>query len=324
MIERSMQTPYSLEELPTDNGSKKVIVVKTNSEEKKLTIVVTIYGYHIKTEKGFRAFTEFFEGNNRIDDLEIIIKNKRFWGLIEYYYHNAIIGSLSEEEGEGEGEEQLLLNDRKFGRHLRPTVKGSHFISEVARTITSRPSPKANRMMDPNFLITFGSLRQGFSVYTTFKNHNHEEITIARTHVGIGAYANKYANLTLFNRKLSTVFFHHLHLANVILANRLILKQTSDIIAGIEKVVSYIRRRALPFSLVIAAVHATAAAYYTGNISELSLSQIFSEPEQLGNNLFYLVVLPLLWPITAFFVRLFAPKIIPTIVRYAIKRVLKS
>jgi hypothetical protein len=54
------------------------------------------------------------------------------------------------------------------------------------------------------------------------------------------------------------------------------------------------------------------------------LSELFSEPGQLGNNLFYLVVLPLIWPITALFVRMYAPKIFPTIVRYAIKQLLKS
>jgi hypothetical protein len=324
MIENSMQAHYSLEELATDNGSK-VIVVKNNSEEeKKLTIVVTIYGYNIKkTENGFRAFAEFFEGNNRIEDLKIIIKNKKFWGLIEYYYHKAIVDLLSEEEKE---EEQRLLNDRKFGQDPTRTVKGSNFIGEIARSIiASGPSSKINRMLDPNFLIALGSIRQGFSVNTTFKSNNHEEIPIARTHTGIGVYANKkYANLTLFNKKLSSVLFH-LHLANVILANRLILKQTSDIVTGIEKVVSYIRRRAFPFSLVIAAVHAIAAAYYTGSASEaVSVSQLFSEPEELGNNLFYLIVLPLIWPIIAFLVRTYAPKIFPSIVRYAIKRVLKS
>jgi hypothetical protein len=323
MIERNMQEPYSLEELGTDNGSK-VVVVKNNSEENKLTIVVTVYGYHIKTDNGFRAFAEFFEGNNRIEDLKIIIKNKKFWDLIEYYYHNAINDLLSKEESKEEQEEELLLNDRKLGQGPRRTVKGSTFVGEVARSIASRLSSKINRTLDPNFLIVLGSLRQGFSVYTTFKNYNHEEITIARTHTGMGAHTNKYANLTLFNRNLSTVLFH-LHLANVILANRLILKQTSDIITGIEKVVSYVRRRALPFSLVIAAIHATAAVYYTGTASEMvPLSELFSEPEQLGNNLFYLVVLPLIWPIIAFFVRIYAPKIFPTIVRYAIKRVLKS
>lgn len=205
--------------------------------------------------------------------------------------------------------------------HAR-TVKGSNFVGEVARSIASRPSSKINRALDPNLLlIALGSIHQGFSVYTTFESYNHEEITIARTHTGIGAYANRYANIMLFNRNLSTILFH-LHLANVILANRLILKQTGDIITGIEKVVSYIRKRALPFSLIIAAVHAAAAAYYTGTASVVSISQIFSEPEQLGN-LFYLVVLPLIWPITAFLVRMYAPKIFPTIVRYAIKRVLK-
>jgi hypothetical protein len=319
-----MQTTYSLEVLRTDNESRVIVVVKNNSEEKKLAIVVTVYSDQIKTDNGFRAFAEFFEGNNRIEDLKIVIKNKKFWDLIEYYYHKVIIDLLTSEEGQQQEEEELLLNDRKFGQGPRRTVKGSTFVGEVARSIASRPSSKINRTLDPNFLIALGSIRQGFSVYTTFKNYNQEEITIARTHTGMGAYTNKYANLTLFNRNLSTVLFY-LHLANVVLANRLILKQTSDIIAGIEKVVSYIRRRALPFSLIIAAVHAIAAAYYTGTVSEVvPLSQLFSEPEQLGNNLFYLVVLPLIWPITAFFVRMYAPKIFPTIVRYAIKQVLKS
>jgi hypothetical protein len=311
-----LQEPYSIEELETQSGSK-VIVVKNNSEEKKLTIVVTIYGYPIKTDNGFRALAEFFEDDNKIEDLQIIIKNKKFWSLIEYY-HKASIDLLSKEEEE----EVLVSDDTKFGQDPGRTVKGSKFLAEVARSITSSSSSKINKTLDPNFLITLGSIRHGFSVYTTFRNYNHEEITIARTHTGMGAYANKYANLTLFNRKLSTVFFY-LHLANVILANRLILKQTSDIITGIEKVVSYIRRRALPFSLIIAAVHAAAAAYYIGTTSEASFSQVSFNPEQLAT-LFYVVILPLIWPITAFLLRTYIPKIFPTIVRYAIKRILKS
>jgi hypothetical protein len=313
-----LQEPYSIEELGTESGSK-VIIVRNNSEEKKLTIVVTIYGYSIKTDSGLRALTEFFEDDNKIEDLQIIIKNKKFWSLIEYY-HKASFDLLSKEEEE---EEELLLSDyTSFGQDPGRTVKGSKFLAEVARGITSRSSSKINKTLDPNFLIALGSIRHGFSVYTTFRNYNHEEMTIARTHTGMGAYANKYANLTLFNRKLSTVFFY-LHLANVILANRLILKQTSDIITGIEKVVSYIRRRALPFSLIIAAVHAIAVAYYTGTTSEVSFSQVTFNPEQLGT-LFYLVILPLIWPITAFLLRTYVPKIFPTIVRYAIKRILKS
>jgi hypothetical protein len=301
-----------------ESGSK-VIVVKNNSEEKKLTIVVTIYGYSIKTDSGFRALAEFFEDDNKIEDLQIIIKNKKFWSLIEYY-HKASIDLLSKEEDE---EEMLLSDDTKFGQDPGRTVKASKFLAEVARSITSRSSSKINKTLDPNFLIVLGSIRHGFSVYTTFRNYNHEEITIARTHTGMGAYANKYANLTLFNRKLSTVFFY-LHLANVILANRLILKQTTDIITGIEKVVSYIRRRALPFSLIIAAVNAAAAAaYYTGTTSEVSYSQVTFNPEQLGT-LFYLIIFPLIWPITGFLLRTYIPKIFPTIVRYAIKRNLKS
>jgi hypothetical protein len=313
-----LQEPYSIEELGTESGSK-VIIVKYNSEEKKLTIVVTMYGYSIKTDSGFRALVEFFEDDNKIEDLKIIIKNKKFWSLIEYY-HKASIDLLSKEEDE---EELLLSDDTNFGQDPGGSVKGSKFLVEVARSITSRSSSKINKTLDPNFLIALGSVRHGFNVYTTFRNYNHEEITIARTHTGMGTYANKYANLTLFNRKLSTVFFY-LHLANVILANRLILKQTSDIITGIEKVVSYIRRRALPFSLIIAAVNAAAAAaYYTGTTSEVSFSQVTFNPEQLGT-LFYLVILPLIWPITGFLLRTYVPKIFPTIVRYAIKRILKS
>ena len=314
-----MKEPFSIEELGTESGSK-VIVVKNNSQEKKLTIVVTIYGYSIKTDSGFRALAEFFEEDNKIEDLQIIIKNKKFWSLIEYY-HKASIDLLSKEEDEEE--EMLLSDDTKFGQDPGRTVKASKFLAEVARSITSRSSSKINKTLDPNFLIVLGSIRHGFSVYTTFRNYNHEEITIARTHTGMSAYANKYANLTLFNRKLSTVLFY-LHLANVILANRLILKQTSDIITGIEKVVSYIRRRALPFSLLMAAVNAAAAAaYYTGTTSEVSFSQVTFNPEQLGT-LFYLVILPLVWPITGFLLRTYVPKILPTIVRYAIKRNLKS
>ena len=284
-----MQEPYSIEELGTETGSK-VIVVKNNSEEKKLAIVVTIYGYSIKTDSGFRALAEFFEDDNKIEDLQIIIKNKKFWSLIEYY-HKASIDLLSKEEDE---EEMLLSDDTKFGQDPGRTVKASKFLAEVARSITSRSSSKINKTLDPNFLIVLGSIRHGFSVYTTFRNYNHEEITIARTHTGMGTYANKYANLTLFNRKLSTVFFY-LHLANV-----------------------------LPFSLIIAVVNAAAAAaYYTGTTSEVSFSQVTFNPEQLGT-LFYLVILPLIWPITGFLLRTYIPKIFPTIVRYAIKRNLKS
>lgn len=315
-----MQAPYSLELQGTDNGSKVIIVVKNNSEEKELSIVVTIHGYHNKTDNGFSASAEFFEGDNRIEDLKRIIKNKSFWELIEYYHKEIIdLPSKEEEEGGGGG----VLNDDKFAQEPKRTVKGTNFLGEVARSIASKSRSKTNITLDPNFLIALGSIRQGFSVYTTFKNYNHEEIIIARTHTAMAAYASKYTNLTLFNRKLTTVLFH-LHLANVIFANRLILKQASDIITGIEKVVSYIRRRALPYSFLIATVNGiAAAAYYTGTASETSIFQVYSDADQLGT-LFYLVILPLIWPIAAFFMRMYAPKIFPIIVRHAIKRILKS
>jgi hypothetical protein len=104
----------------------------------------------------------------------------------------------------------------------------------------------------------------------------------------------------------------------------IILKQTSDIITGIEKVVSYIRRTALSYSLVIAVVHSAAVAitaYYTDTGSETSLLQSFPDEAQVLA-LFYLLVFPLIWPAAAFLLHTSAPKIFPAIARYAIKRIL--
>ena len=241
----SMQVGYSLETLKTDKGST-VVVIKNHSPEKKLAIVVTISCYHNETDNGFRASTEFFEDANRIEDLKSIVKNKIFWDLIEYY-HKAMIDFPPKEE-----KKEMLLDDDRFVTEPERTITGTNFLGEVARSIALKSSSKINRLLDPNFLIALGSMRQAFSVFTTFKNSNHEEITMARTHTGTGGYVKKYADLTLFDRKLATDLFF-LHLANVTLANRLILKQTSDIITGIEKVISYVRRTALPYSLVIAA-----------------------------------------------------------------------
>jgi hypothetical protein len=312
-----MAVVYSLETLGTDKGSI-VVVIKNNSPEKKLTIVVTVSCYHNETDNGFRASTEFFEDNNRIEDIKSIVKNKKFWDLIEYY-HKTMINIPHKEE-----QKEKLLDDNRFVTEPERTVTGTTFLREVARSIALKSSSKINRSFDPNFLIAFGSIRQAFSIFTTFKNSNYEEITMARTHTGMSGYVNKYAELTLFDRKLATEL-SFLHLANVTLANRLILKQTNDIITGIEKVVSYIRRRALPYSLVIAVVHSAAVAvtaYYTGSVSETSLLQSFPDEEGQVWSLVYLVVFPLIWPAAAFLVRTYAPKIFPAIVRYAIKRIL--
>ena len=306
IFQMTMQEPYSLEMLRTDNGSK-IKVVKNNFEERKVTLVVTIHNCYNKKLNGFKATTEFFEGENLIEDLKNIIKNKGFQDLIEYYY-KTIIDLPSNEEEEGGG--VTLLNDDKFAKESKRTAKGTNFLGEVARGIVSKSRSKINLTLNPNFLSAMGSICQGFSIYTTFKNYNHEEIVIAKTSAGMGAYPN----LTLFNSQLTTALFY-LHLANVLLANRLMLRQTSDIVTGIEKIVLYIRRRALPYGLLIAAINIIAAVvYYSGNTSEA---------DEFGR-LFYLFVLPLIWPIAAFVMRTYAPKIFPMIVRYAIKRILKA
>lgn len=306
----TLQAPYSLEVLRTNNGSKIKIVNNNFEERKKLTLVVTIYRCYNKMDNGFKASAEFFEGDNIIEDVRNIIKNKGFRDLLEYY-HNAII-DLPSKEGEagGGGGGEALLNDDKFANEPIEAVKGTKFLGEVVRGIIFRSRSKMNMTLEPNFLRAMGSICQGFNVYTTLKNYNREEMIIARTSAGMGTYPN----LTLFNRKLTTPLFY-LHLANVLLTNRLLLRQTTDIISGIEKVVLYIRRRAIPYSLIIAAINIIAAAvYFTGSTSE---------SEEFGR-LFYLLVLPLIWPITAFIMRTYASKIFPIIVRYAIKRILQS
>lgn len=303
----SKQAPYSLEVLRTDNGSKIQVVKNNFQEKKKLTLVVTIYSVYNKADNGFKASAELFEGDNLIEDVTNIIKNKGFRDLLEYY-HKTIIDIPSKEGEAGGGE--ALLNDDKFANKPIGAVKGTKFLGEVVRGIIFKSRSKMNMTLEPNFLRAMGSICQGFNVYTALKNYNREEMIIARTSAGMGTYPN----LTLFNRKLTTPLFY-LHLANVLLTNRLLLRQTTDIISGIEKVVLYVRRRAIPYSLIIAAINIIAAAvYYTGSTSE---------SEEFGR-LFYLLVLPLIWPITAFIMRTYAPKIFPMIVRYAIKRILQS
>ena len=300
----SKKALYSLELLRTDNESKIKIVKNDIDDKKKLTLVVRINSYYNKTDNGFKASAELFEGENLISDVKKIIKSKGFQELVEYYHK--LVTDLPQKEVEGES----LLNDDKTALEPIGTINGTRFFGEVMRGIISKSRSKMNVTLESNFLGTIGTIGQGFNTYTVLENYNHEQMIVARTSTGIGAFPN----LTMFHSNLTTPVFY-LHLANVLLTNRLLLRQTNEVISGIEKVVLYIRRRAIPYSLIVTATNIIAAKlYYTGSASDAV---------DFGRS-FYLFVLPFIWPIAAFIMRTYAPKIFPMIVRYAIRRILQT
>jgi hypothetical protein len=311
----SLGLQITYENLGIGNGLK--ITVNDNAEEKSLTINITISSYYSRSYNGLRAYAEFFEGSNRIDDINNIIQDKRFWNLIEYY-QKKLIEPLAKEE--------FLSTSNRFPQIPEINVKQrTNFLADVARAIFSRSAFRANRTLTADFLVAYEYIRQRLNVYTSCKTYNDEEIIVARTSIGRSTDVSTYKNLTLFNAKLPNVFCY-LHLANVILANRLMLKQTRDLISGIERALYHLRKRALPYSLVIALIHGLIAAYFVfSSGTEISLYNLSSkEQEQQAWALVDLFILPLLWPITAFFVCRYAPKIVSIIVRYTITRIVNK
>jgi hypothetical protein len=299
-----MQSPYTLAITNQEVGraNELRVIVNSNGEEIPLRIVVIIHRYHSKFGNGFRASTEFFEGNNRIDDIMSIVKNKRFLGLIEYYQREII--DLSSKD-------QLLLNDSKFAQEPEPNIKQrTNFLRDVARGVILRSGFKVNRNLTLNFLLTLDSIQQGLNVYTSYKSYNRKEISVAWTNIDTSADTITYINSALFDSKLASALVQ-LHLANVILANQLILKQTRDLIMRIEKALSYMRSRAIPYGVVIAAVH-----YSTIYLIDPTAYSV--DPTKIINFL-----VPSIWPLAGFCMRLYAPKIISIIMRYTINRILR-
>ena len=300
-------------------GKKGLIIkVTDNTEETPLSINITISSDYDNNYTGLRAYAEFFERSNRIKDVNNIFQDKKFWNLIDYY-QKKIIQPLAEEE--------LSITDNRFPQELEINVKQrTNFLADVARGIFSRSAYRANRTLTADFLVAYEYIRQRMNVYTCCKNQNDEEIIVARTSIGRSTDVSTFKNLTLLNSNLPSELFY-LHLANVILANQLMLKQTRDLISGIEGAFNYLRKRALPYSLVIAAIHVLLAAYFLfSNGTEISLDSLFSREQQQQQiwALVDLFVFPLLWPITALFVRRYAPKIVSIIVRYTIRRIINK
>jgi hypothetical protein len=303
-----MQAPYSLqikcEQLEGGNGLK--ATVNYNAHEKLLALIVRINNKSNKNHNQVRASVEFFEDNNRIEDIKTIIKDKRFRRLIEYYREQIIYAK---------SRKSLISNDTKTTHEASGNIKdGTILLAEVSKAIFSRSRSKINRTITTDFFLALKYVRQELNVYTSYKSYNQEEITIARTFIG-------HRSITLLDRKFGNEFFY-LHLANVMLANELILKPTRDLIMEIEKGISYLRRgRALGYSFVITAVHIFTA--YRIDPNNLSFLFSFSDQSPLLPVL-HLIILPLIWPITAFCMRVYGSRMLSIVVRHTINRILKS
>jgi hypothetical protein len=160
-----------------------------------------------------------------------------------------------------------------------------------------------------DLLFAFQAFFQGLKVYTLYTTSKDTKIIIACTSISVGADMTTFINSNLPYEKLA-IRVTYLHLGNVILATQLVSKQIRDLISSFENVTSSMRRKALPYSLIIAAIHFLASYYMT------SASTTFPNIE----NLLGILVAPMIWPAIAFFVRIFALKIISYVVRYAINR----
>jgi hypothetical protein len=309
-----MQSPqYTLNILyeKPETGNRLKVIVNSGAEEIiPLKIVVTIPSSHAPggVYTGFRASAEFFKGNDRIDNIASIVKDERFWSLIEYYQKEII--ALSSKK-------KLILTDNKDAQEPESTIRQSaNFATKFFRSINLIRRFKLFGKFNSDLLLAFQSFCQGLNVYTLCTSSKDTEIIIACTTIGISADMTTHINSNLFYDKLA-IRLAYLHLGNVILATQLISKQIRDLTSRIENVTSYTRRRALPYSLVIAAIHFF-SAYYIYYMTPGSAP--FVNP----GNLFGILVAPLMWPTTAFFVRMYTPRIISHIVRYAINRILRS
>jgi hypothetical protein len=288
-------------------GNRLKVIASNNEEASPLSIVVTIQRSQARrgVHSGFRASAEFFEANNRIDDIATIVKNERFLGLIEYYQEEIFALSFKKNS---------LLNDIKNAQGAKSTIKhNANFASNFVRKINLGKSIKLDGKLTSDLLLALQSIFQGLNVYTSCKRCKDTEIIIASTNIDISADMTTYINSSLLHSKL-TIRLVYIHLGNVILATQLISKQISDATTRIEKMISSTRRGALPFGVAIGAIHSF-IAYYLALQTQISSFSI--------ENLFSIFVVPMIWPITAFCVRVYAPRIISHVLRYAINRILR-
>jgi hypothetical protein len=283
--------------------------VISDTEGKVLRIIVTIRSELVKKNnsrlikdyKGLRASVKFYDNDKPIDDIGIIMKDKRFWDLIRYY---------QKEIFDPTSRKQLLLNDTKIAQKPEENAsQKTNLLPNLMRILLSISESKIKSNATTNILFLLKYILQKLNVCTSITVSNQEEITIANTYLG-------YRSITLFDKKFPSTLFY-LHLANVMLANQLILKPVTDFIARLDRTISLLKRSALPISFGMTAVNAGFDAIFNTFWKILP-----GEPNWVTNLI--LSILPLLWPVLGFCLRRYASTIIFRILRYATNRILNS
>jgi hypothetical protein len=305
----------------TDSEIKAEVI--SDAEGKVLKIIVTIKSELmkenksglIKDYKGLRASVKFCDNDKPIDDIDIIMRDDRFWGLVQYYEKEIL---------EPTSREQLLLNGTKVAQESEENVRqNTNLLADLIRILLPIPASRIKNTATAEILLLLKYIQQKLSIWTSITVRNQEEIIIAKTYFG-------YRNLTLLDRKFPSVLFY-LHLANVVLANQLVLKPATDFIARFQKTISLLKKRALPYSCGIAIVNFGVNFGFDVWLKTFDKIRVQSNPLLTPDpsipDLFlsiFLSILPFVWPLLGFLVRRYGSQIVNRIVRYAISIILNS
>ena len=297
--------------------------VISDAEGKVLKIIVTIKSELVKENKsglikdykGLRASVKFWDNDKPIDDIDIIMRDDRFWGLVQYYEKEIL---------EPTSREQFFVNGTKVAQEGEENVRQkTNLLADLMRILLPISGSRIKNTATAEILLLLKYIQQKLSIWTSITVRNQEEIILAKTYFG-------YRNLTLLDRKFPNMLFY-LHLANVVLANQLVLKPATDFIARFQKTISLLKRRALPYSCVIAAVNA--AVNFGSDVWSKTFDKIRVQsnplltPDPSIPDLFlsiFLSILPFVWPLLGFLVRRYGSQIVYRIVRYAISIILNS
>src|SRR5919106_6429276 len=294
----------------TDSEIKAEVI--SDAEGKVLKIIVTIKSELkkenksglIKDYEGLRASVKFCDNDKPINDIDTIMRDDRFWGLVQYY-EKEILEPISRE--------QLLLNGTKVAQKSEENVRQKpNLLADLIRSLIPISGSRIKNTATAEILLLLKHIQQKLSIRTSITIRNQEEIIIAKTYFG-------YRNLTLLDKKFPSMLFY-LHLANVVLANQLVLKPATDFIARFQKTISLLKRRALPYSCVIAAVN------FGFNVLLQTYNPLLT-PDTSIPDLFpsvFLSILPFVWPLLGLLVRRYGSQIVYRIVRYAISIILNS
>jgi hypothetical protein len=301
----------------TDSEIKAEVI--SDAEGKVLKIIVTIKSElmkenksgPIKDYKGLRASVKFCDNDKPIDDIDIIMRDDRFWGLVQYYEKEIL---------EPTSREQLLLNGTKVAHEGEENVRQkTNLLADLIRILLPISGSRIKNTATAEILLLLKYIQQKLSIWTSITVRNQEEIILAKTYFG-------YRNLTLLDRKFPSMLFY-LHLANVVLANQLVLKPATDFIARFQNTISLLKTRALPYSCGIAIVNFGLDVWLKTFDKIITQSNPLLTPDPSIPDLFlsiFLSILPFVWPLLGFLVRRYGSQIVYRIVRYAISIILNS